>query len=45
MFECFENNEIYYDYFAGIDENETQYKYGKIIGNIHDNPQLLETYE
>lgn len=43
MCNCNDGGEDYYDIMLPIlKEAQTQYKYGEIIGNIHDNPELLE---
>lgn len=43
MFNCNDGGEDYYDIMLPIlKEPQTVYKYGEIIGNIHDNPELLE---
>ena len=43
MFNCNDGGEDYYDIMLPIrKEAQTQYEYGEIIGNIHDNPELLK---
>lgn len=43
MFNCNDGGEDYYDIMLPImKEPQTQYKYGVIIGNIHDTPELLK---
>ena len=43
MFNCNDGGEDYYDIMLPIlKEPQTVYKYGEVIGNIHDNPELLE---
>ena len=43
MFNCNDGGEDYYDIMLPIcKEAHTEYEYGEIIGNIHDNPELLE---
>ena len=43
MFNCNDGGKDYYDIMLPILEDaQTEYKYGEIIGNIHDNPELLE---
>ena len=43
MFNCNDKGEDYYDIMLPIlKEPQTVYKYGEVIGNIHDNPELLE---
>ena len=42
MFNCNDGGEDYYDIMLPIlKEAHTEYKYGEVIGNIHDNPELL----
>jgi len=42
MFEYYDNN-FYHDIFYPTSETEQSiYKYGQVIGNIHDNPELLK---
>jgi len=42
MFNCNDGGEDYYDIMLPImKEPKTIYKYGEVIGNIHDNPELL----
>ena len=43
MFNCNDGGKDYYDIMLPILEDaQTEYRYGEIIGNIHDNPELLE---
>lgn len=43
MFNCNDGGEDYYDIMLPIcKEAHTEYEYGEIIGNIHDNPELLK---
>lgn len=43
MFNCNDGGKDYYDIMLPIlKEAQTEYKYGEVIGNIHDNPELLE---
>ena len=43
MFNCNDGGEDYYDIMLPIlKEPQTVYKYGEVIGNVHDNPELLE---
>ena len=40
MFNCNDGGKDYYDIMLPILEDaQTEYKYGEIIGNIHDNPE------
>ncbi len=42
MFNCNDGGKDYYDIMLPImDEPHESYKYGEVIGNIHDNPDLL----
>lgn len=42
MFNCNDGGKDYYDIMLPIlPEEQTVYKYGEVIGNIHDNPELL----
>lgn len=42
MFSCNDGGEIYYDIVLPIPKNkQTTYKYGEVIGNIHDNSNKL----
>ena len=46
MFNCNDGGEDYYDIMLPlIKDPQTVYKYGEVIGNIHDNPELLEGAE
>ena len=41
MFECYDGN-LYHDiFFPTSDLPKIKYEYGKVIGNIHDNPELI----
>lgn len=43
MCNCNDGGEDYYDIMLPIlQEPQTIYEYGEVIGNIHDNPELLE---
>ena len=43
MFNCNDGGEDYYDIMLPIlKEPQTVYNYGEVIGNIHDNTELLE---
>jgi hypothetical protein len=43
MFNCNDGGEDYYDIMLPkLKEPQTEYEYGEVIGNIHDNPELLE---
>ena len=43
MFNCNDGGEDYYDIMLPIlKEPQSVYKWGEVIGNIHDNPELLE---
>ena len=43
MFNCNDGGEDYYDIMLPIIKDpQTVYNYGEVIGNIHDNPELLE---
>ena len=43
MFNCNDGGKDYYDIMLPIlNEPQTQYLYGEVIGNIHDNPELLK---
>lgn len=43
VFNCNDGEDDYYDHINASHELDNEYKYGEIIGNIHDNPELLET--
>ena len=46
MFNCNDGGEDYYDIMLPIlKDPQSVYKYGEVIGNIHDNPELLEVSE
>ena len=46
MFNCNDGGEDYYDIMLPIcKEAHTEYEYGEVIGNIHDNPELLKESE
>lgn len=43
MFNCNDGGKDYYDIMLPIfEEPQTKYEFGEVIGNIHDNPELLE---
>jgi len=43
MFNCNDGGEDYYDIMLPIcKEAHTVYEYGEVIGNIHDNPELMK---
>lgn len=43
MFNCNDGGEDYYDIMLPIlKDPQSVYEYGEVIGNIHDNPELLE---
>ena len=43
MFNCNDGGEDYYDIMLPIlQETQTVYQYGEVIGNIHDNPELIK---
>lgn len=43
MFNCNDGGKDYYDIMLPIlEEPQTTYEFGEVIGNIHDNPELLE---
>ncbi len=43
MLNCNDGLEDYYDIFFGTSEEPTEvYKYGEVIGNIYETPELLE---
>lgn len=43
MFNCNDGGEDYYDImFPILKEAHSQYEYGEIIGNTHDNPELIK---
>ena len=42
MLNCNDGLDDYYDIFFGTREDPQEvYKYGEVIGNIHDNPELM----
>ena len=41
MYQCHDSGQDYYDIMSPTDEVITQDKHGVIIGNIHENPDLL----
>lgn len=46
MFNCNDGGEDYYDIMLPIlKDPQSVYKYGEVIGDIHDNPELLEVSE
>ena len=42
MFQCHDNGKDYYDFMATTGENSNFTKYHEVIGNIFENPELLE---
>ena len=42
MFQCHDNGKDYYDFMATTGENYDFTKYHEVIGNIYENPELLE---
>lgn len=43
MFNCNDGGKDYYDIMLPILEKaQTEYKYGEVIGNIHDNPEFIK---
>ena len=42
VFNCNDGGDDYYDHINSSSELINEYKYGEIIGNIHDNQELLE---
>lgn len=42
MFQCHDNGKDYYDFMATTGENSNFTKYHEVIGNIYENPELLE---
>ncbi len=43
MINCNDGSDDYYDiFFRTSEEPQEVWKYGEVIGNIHDNPELME---
>ena len=42
MFQCHDNGKDYYDYMFSVDEEFDYWKFGEVIGNIYENPELLK---
>lgn len=42
MFKCNDGGESYYDMMLPLEVDDNTIIYGEVIGNIHDNPELLE---
>ena len=43
MLNCNDGEEDYYDiFFSTYEEPKKVYKYGEVVGNIYDNPELME---
>ena len=42
MYQCQDNGKDYYDIMMPIDVEHNQDKFAEIIGNIYENPELLE---
>lgn len=43
MFNCNDGGKDYYDIMLPIlKKAQTEYKYGEVIGNIHDNPEFMK---
>ncbi len=45
VFNCNDGEDDYYDHINASHELDDEYKYGDVIGNIHDNPELQEAGE
>lgn len=41
VFNCNDGDDDYYDHINASCELKNEYEYGEIIGNIHENPELL----
>ena len=42
VFNCNDGDDDYYDHINASNELDNEYKYGEVIGNIHDNHNILE---